>query len=135
MRVNDGRAIPAFIAQALKGEDVTVFGSGKQTRSVCYVDDMIDGIDSLLFSDEVDPVNIGNQDEVSVLRLAEEIIELTGSRSRIVFHSLPEDDPKVRQPDTTTAKRVLQWTPSIQRREGLLKTIAYFREKLSGLSA
>jgi dTDP-glucose 4,6-dehydratase len=132
MRVNDGRAIPAFVSQALRGENVTVFGSGKQTRSICYVDDMIRGIELLLLSKETNPVNIGNTDELTMLRLAEEIIELTGSGSRIVFKELPDDDPKVRQPDTTLARTKLQWSPTIGRREGLVKTIAYFRRKLEG---
>jgi len=130
MRLNDGRAIPAFISQALRGEDVTVFGNGAQTRSVCYVDDMIDGIERLLFSDEINPVNVGNQDEVSVRQLAEEIIALTGSRSRIVFENLPEDDPKVRQPDTTIAKTRLHWRPGVNRRDGLMRTIDYFRKTI-----
>jgi dTDP-glucose 4,6-dehydratase len=127
MRINDGRAIPAFISQALRGEDVTVFGSGGQTRSVCYVDDLIDGIYRLLMSQEQDPINIGNQDEITMLELAKEIIELTGSKSKIVFKPLPEDDPKVRQPDATRASTILQWTPKVNRTEGLKKTIEYFR--------
>jgi dTDP-glucose 4,6-dehydratase len=131
MRINDGRAIPAFISQALRNEDVTVFGDGGQTRSVCYVDDLIEGIYRLLLSDEPDPVNIGNQDEITMLALAKEIVSLTGSRSRIVFKPLPEDDPKVRQPDTTRARSILQWEPKVSRREGLLKTIEYFRLHLS----
>ncbi|MEK7250564.1 MAG: UDP-glucuronic acid decarboxylase family protein, partial [Bacteroidota bacterium] len=101
MRIEDGRAIPAFVSQALRGESVTVFGNGSQTRSVCYVDDLIDGIYKLLMSNEFLPVNIGNQDEITMLQLAQEIIELTGSKSTIVFKELPEDDPKIRQPDTT----------------------------------
>jgi len=131
MRINDGRAIPAFLSQALRNEDVTVFGTGAQTRSVCYVDDLIEGIYRLLLSDEPDPVNIGNQDEITMLALAKEVIELTGSRSRIVFKPLPEDDPKVRQPDTTRARTILRWEPKVSRREGLLKTIEYFRSHLS----
>jgi len=130
MRINDGRAIPAFISQALRGEDVTVFGSGKQTRSVCYVDDLIEGIYRLLLSDESDPVNIGNPDELTMLDLAKEIIELTGSKSRIVFKELPEDDPKIRQPDTTRAKAILKWRAKVDRKEGLRKTIEYFRSQL-----
>lgn len=130
MRINDGRAIPAFISQALRGEDVTVFGSGSQTRSVCYVDDLIDGIYRLLLSEEQDPVNIGNQDEITMLELAKEIIELTGSKSKIVFKPLPEDDPKVRQPDTTRARAILNWAPKVNRKEGLKKTIEYFRMQL-----
>jgi dTDP-glucose 4,6-dehydratase len=131
MRMNDGRAIPAFISQALRGEDITVFGDGSQTRSVCYVDDLIDGLLLLLRSDEAEPVNIGNQDEITVLRLAEEIIELTGSKSRIVYKDLPQDDPKVRQPDTTRAKALLKWQAKVNRKEGLVKTIEYFRSQLT----
>ena len=130
MRVNDGRAIPAFISQALRGQDVTVFGNGSQTRSVCYVDDLIDGIYRLLLSNEPDPVNIGNPDELTMLALAKEVIELTGSKSKIVFKELPQDDPKVRQPDITRAKSILNWQPSVNRREGLRKTIDYFASRL-----
>jgi len=130
MRIDDGRAIPAFVSQALRGENVTVFGTGRQTRSVCYVDDTIDGIEKVLLSDEVYPVNVGNQDEVTMLNLAEEIIELTRSRSRIVFEKLPEDDPRVRQPDTTIARTKLGWTPTVGRRMGLTRTIDYFRSKM-----
>ena len=130
MRMNDGRAIPAFLSQALRGEDVTVFGSGSQTRSVCYVDDLIDGIYRLLMSDEVNPVNIGNQDEITMLQLAKEVIQLTGSSSTIVFKDLPEDDPKVRQPDSTRARSILQWSPKIDRREGLKRTIEYFKSQI-----
>ena len=127
MRINDGRAIPAFISQSLRGEDVTVFGEGNQTRSVCYVDDLIDGIYRLLNSSEVDPVNIGNPDEITMDELAREIIQLTGSSSRIVHKALPEDDPKVRQPDITRARTILGWSPRVNRKEGLVKTIEYFR--------
>lgn len=127
MRINDGRAIPAFISQALRGEDVTVFGAGKQTRSVCYVDDLIEGLYRLLLSDVPDPVNIGNQVEITMLELAKEVIQLTGSKSKIVFKDLPEDDPKVRQPDTTRAKKLLKWEARVDRKEGLKKTIEYFR--------
>src|SRR5512140_180298 len=115
MRINDGRAIPAFISQALRGEDVTIFGNGSQTRSVCYVDDLIEGIYRLLLSSEVNPVNIGNQDELTMLELAREIITLTRSKSRIVFKDLPEDDPKVRQPDTSRARTLLQWEARVGR--------------------
>jgi len=131
MRINDGRAIPAFISQALKGEEVTVFGEGKQTRSVCYVDDLIEGIYRLLLSDVSDPVNIGNPDEISMLELAREIIESTGSNSRIVFRDLPVDDPKIRQPDTSRASSLLDWKAKVNRREGLMKTIEYFRSQLT----
>ena len=127
MRINDGRAIPAFISQALRGEGVTVFGSGKQTRSVCYVDDLIEGIFRLLLSDVGDPVNIGNQSEISMLDLAKEVIQLTGSNSKLVFKELPEDDPKVRQPETTRAKKLLDWEARVDRKDGLRNTIAYFR--------
>jgi len=131
MRINDGRAIPAFLSQALRGEDVTVFGNGSQTRSVCYVDDLIEGIFRLLMSDASEPVNIGNQNEISMLDLAKEIIELTGSRSTIVFRPLPEDDPKIRQPDTTRARSLLQWQARVDRREGLRRTVEYFRSQLA----
>jgi dTDP-glucose 4,6-dehydratase len=131
MRVMDGRAIPAFISQALRGDDVTVFGDGSQTRSVCYVDDLVEGIVRLLKSHAVDPMNIGNPDELSMLQLAQEIIELTGSKSKIVYEPLPEDDPKIRQPDITAARSVLGWQPSVDRRQGLQRTIEYFRKALS----
>jgi len=130
MRTDDGRAIPAFMSQALNGEDVTVFGDGKQTRSVCYVDDLIEGIYRLLTSDLSEPVNIGNPDELTVLYLAKEIIELAGSTSRIVFKQLPEDDPKVRQPDITRARELLGWEPKIPRREGLKRTFEYFQRTM-----
>lgn len=130
MRIEDGRAIPAFVSQSLRGEDVTVFGNGSQTRSVCYVDDLIEGIYRLLMSNEVYPVNIGNQHEITMLDLAKEVIELTGSKSKIVFKDLPEDDPKIRQPDTTRAKTILQWEAKVNRSEGLLKTIEYFRSRM-----
>jgi dTDP-glucose 4,6-dehydratase len=131
MRVNDGRAIPAFISQALRGEEITVFGDGRQTRSVCYVDDLIEGLYRLLLSDTHDPVNIGNQDELTMLDLAKEIVELTGSHSAIVFRDLPEDDPKIRQPDTTRARALLQWHARVDRKDGLRKTIEYFRSQLT----
>lgn len=130
MRIEDGRAIPAFMSQALRGEDVTVFGDGSQTRSVCYVDDLIDGIYQLLCSNEINPVNIGNPDEVTMLQLAEEIIEITESKSKIVFRDLPEDDPKIRQPNITRAQQILKWEPKVNRREGLIKTLDYFKEKI-----
>ncbi len=131
MRIEDGRAIPAFISQALNNEPVTVFGDGSQTRSVCYVDDLVEGIYRLLLSDEVLPVNIGNPDELTMLDLAKEIIELTNSKSEIIFKELPSDDPKVRQPDITKAKSLLNWTPSVDRRAGLEKTIADFKKRLN----
>jgi dTDP-glucose 4,6-dehydratase len=130
MRINDGRAIPAFLSQALRNEDVTVFGDGKQTRSVCYVSDLIDGIYRLMMSDYPMPVNIGNPEEITMLSLAKEIIELTGSKSKIIFQDLPTDDPKVRQPDITKAKELLEWEPKVAREEGLKKTLNYFKMKL-----
>jgi dTDP-glucose 4,6-dehydratase len=130
MRIEDGRAIPAFVSQALRGEDVTVFGDGSQTRSVCYVSDLIDGIYRLMMSDYVMPMNIGNPEELTMLQLAQEIIALTNSTSRIIHKELPEDDPKVRQPDITKARTILQWDPAVSREEGLRKTIRYFNEKI-----
>lgn len=130
MRIEDGRAIPAFISQALAGEDVTVFGEGRQTRSVCYVDDLVDGIYKLLLSSEIEPVNIGNPDELTMLALAQEIIELTNSTSKIVFKDLPLDDPKVRRPDITKAKSILNWMPKVNRMEGLSQTIKDFKKRL-----
>ncbi len=131
MRLDDGRALPNFMVQALKGEDITVYGNGAQTRSFCYVDDLIEGIKKLLDSDEADPVNLGNPEEITILDFANEIISLTGSRSRIIFCSLPQNDPKVRQPDITKAKTILKWEPKVSRREGLSKTLQYFKKKLS----
>jgi len=130
MRVEDGRAIPAFLSQALKNEDVTVFGDGSQTRSLCYVSDLVDGIYRLMMSDEVNPVNIGNPNEMTIQQLAEEVIKITGSKSKIVHKPLPVDDPKVRQPDITRARKLLGWEPKVPLSEGLPKTLAYFREKL-----
>jgi len=130
MRIDDGRAIPAFMSQALRNEDVTVFGDGSQTRSVCYVSDLIDGIYKLMMSDYDMPMNIGNPEEVTMLQLAKEIIQLTGSKSKIIFQDLPQDDPKVRQPDITKAKTILGWTPKVPRHEGLQKTLKYFKSKL-----
>jgi dTDP-glucose 4,6-dehydratase len=127
MRPNDGRAVCTFITQALDGQDLTVFGDGSQTRSFCYVTDLVDGILKLLDSSEGDPVNIGNPDEIPIRRLAEEIIELTGARSRLVTKPLPQDDPKQRKPDITRARTLLKWEPRVARREGLEKTIAYFK--------
>lgn len=130
MRLHDGRALPAFIGQALSGKDVTVFGDGSQTRSFCYVSDQVDGIYKLLISPEVEPVNIGNPDEITMKEFAEEVINLTGSGSNIIFQELPEDDPKVRQPDITKAKKLLGWEPQVQRHEGLLRTIEFFKQQL-----
>ena len=133
MRVDDGRALPAFMSQALRGEDITVFGDGSQTRSFCYVADLVEGIYRLLLSEEVMPVNIGNPSEISILDFAKEIIELTGSSSKIIFKDLPKDDPKVRKPDITKAREILGWEPKVDRREGLKITLAYFKEQLHGV--
>jgi len=127
MRLNDGRALPAFIGQALRGEDLTVFGDGSQTRSFCYVDDLVDGIYKLLMSDYVYPVNIGNPIEISLLEFAEEILKLTGATTKIIFKPLPVDDPKQRKPDITKAKQLLGWEPKVDRAEGLKLTYAYFK--------
>ena len=127
MRLNDGRVLPAFIGQALRGEDLSVFGNGNQTRSFCYVDDLIEGIYRLLLSDYHLPVNIGNPDEITIKEFAEEIIKLTGTKQKIAFHPLPTDDPKQRQPDITRAKAILKWEPKINRAEGLKRTYEYFK--------
>jgi len=131
MRLDDGRALPNFMVQALKGEDITVYGDGGQTRSFCYVEDLIDGIKRLLNSDEAEPVNLGNPEEISILDFAKEIIRLTGSKSRIVFNPLPQNDPKVRQPDITKAKRILGWEPKVSREEGIRRTLQYFKGKIT----
>ena len=129
MRVDDGRALPSFFAQAIRGEGLTVFGDGSQTRSFCYVDDLIEGIYRLLLSDYVDPVNIGNPAEISILDFAKEIIKLVNNpEAKIVYKPLPADDPKVRQPDITRAKEVLGWEPTVGREEGLARTYEYFKE-------
>jgi len=130
MRLNDGRAIPAFMSQALRGEDVTVFGDGSQTRSLCFVSDMVDGIYRLMSSDVTDPVNVGNPQELTIRQLAEKVIALTGSRSRIVSRPLPVDDPKVRQPDIGRARSLLGWEPKVPLEEGLRHTLDYFRGKI-----
>jgi dTDP-glucose 4,6-dehydratase len=127
MRLNDGRVLPAFIGQALRGEDLTIFGDGSQTRSFCYVDDLIEGIVRLLHSDCADPVNIGNPDEITIGQFAEEIIALTGTSQKVIYKDLPIDDPKQRQPDITKARALLGWEPKIDRKEGLKRTYAYFR--------
>ncbi|MEP6700872.1 MAG: UDP-glucuronic acid decarboxylase family protein [Bacteroidota bacterium] len=127
MRLNDGRALPAFIGQALRGEDLTVFGNGSQTRSFCYVDDLIDGIYRLLLSDYKMPVNIGNPNEISLKDFAEEILALTGSKVKIIYKPLPADDPKQRQPDITKAKAILSWEPKVNRKDGLKLTYDYFK--------
>ncbi len=127
MRLNDGRVIPAFMGQALRGEDLTVFGDGLQTRSFCYVKDQVEGIFKLLFSDYSYPVNIGNSDEITILDFAKEIINLTQSNQKIIYKELPTDDPLQRQPDITLAKQILNWEPKIERKEGMKKTFDYFR--------
>lgn len=127
MRLNDGRALPAFIGQALRGEDITVFGDGSQTRSFCYVDDLVEGIVRLLHSDYAYPVNIGNPDEISIKEFAEEIIELTKTDQKIVYQDLPVNDPKQRQPDITRAKELLDWSPKFSRSEGLKITYEFFK--------
>jgi dTDP-glucose 4,6-dehydratase len=127
MRLNDGRVLPAFIGQALRGEDLTIFGDGSQTRSFCYVSDLIDGIYRLLMSDYVYPVNIGNPDEITIRQFADEILKLTGTNQKIIHHPLPTDDPKQRKPDISLAKKILQWEPLVSRSEGLKITYEYFK--------
>ena len=127
MRLNDGRVLPAFIGQALRGEDLTVFGDGSQTRSFCYVDDLIEGIYRLLMSDHVQPVNIGNPAEITIKEFGEEIIKLTGTKQKMIYKELPQDDPKQRRPDITKAKQILGWEPKVSRQEGLKITYDYFR--------
>ncbi|OGU48308.1 MAG: NAD-dependent dehydratase [Ignavibacteria bacterium GWC2_36_12] len=130
MRLDDGRALPAFVGQALRGEEITVYGDGSQTRSFCYVSDLVEGIFRLLKSNETNPVNIGNPDEITIKEFAEEVIKQTGSKSKIVYKPLPEDDPKVRQPDISKAKKILGWEPKVGRAEGLKLTVDYFKEIL-----
>lgn len=127
MRANDGRVVPNFINQALKGEDITVYGDGKQTRSFCYVSDLVDGLYRLMMSDYAKPVNLGNPAEMTVLDFAERIIEITGSNSKIIYENLPVDDPKVRRPDITRAKEILGWEPKVELADGLRETIEYFK--------
>ena len=127
MRLNDGRVLPAFIGQALRGEDLTIFGDGSQTRSFCYVDDLVEGIYRLLLSDCHDPVNIGNPDEITIAQFAEEIIKLTGTNQKVIYKDLPVDDPKQRQPNITKAREVLGWSPKVSRQEGLKLTYEYFK--------
>lgn len=127
MRLNDGRVLPAFIGQALRGENLTIFGDGSQTRSFCYVDDLIEGIVRLLHSECADPVNIGNPDEITISQFANEIIALTGTQQKVIYQDLPTDDPKQRRPDITKAKLLLDWEPKINRQEGLKRTFAYFK--------
>ena len=131
MRLNDGRAVPNFLVQAMNNEPITVYGDGSQTRSLCYVDDLIDGIVRLLGTDYSDPINLGSENEITMLQLATRIRELSGSSSEIVFKALPEDDPKQRRPDLTRARQVLQWDPKTPLDAGLKKTIAYFRQRLA----
>ncbi len=126
MRLNDGRVLPAFIGQALRGEDLTIFGDGSQTRSFCYVDDLVEGIYRLLLSDYAEPVNIGNPDEITIKQFADEIIKLTNTHQKVVYHDLPVNDPKQRQPDITLAKKLLNWEPKVARAEGLKLTYDYF---------
>jgi dTDP-glucose 4,6-dehydratase len=130
MRINDGRAVPAFMSQALRNEDVTVFGDGSQTRSFTYVSDLVDGIIRLMLSAEHDPINIGNPVEMTIKQIAETIIRMTGATSRIIYKPLPTDDPKQRRPDITRARTLLNWEPKVQLQEGLVKTIEYFRTKV-----
>ncbi len=135
MRIRDGRAVPAFISQALRNEDVTVFGDGRQTRSFCYISDLVDGIIRLMLSSTNDPVNIGNPAEMTIEEIARVIIEMTGSKSKLVYKPLPEDDPKVRKPDITRARTLLGWEPKVDLRTGLTSTIDYFKTKISGPAA
>ena len=130
MRLNDGRAVPAFMSQALRNEDVTVFGDGTQTRSFTYISDLVDGIIRLMLSAENDPINIGNPREMTIEEIARTIIRMTGARSQIVYRPLPTDDPKIRQPDITRARTLLGWEPKVALEEGLVKTIEYFRTKV-----
>ena len=130
MRLDDGRALPTFMSQALRGEDLTMFGDGSQTRSFCYVDDLVEGIYRLLLSDYTMPVNIGNPAEITLLQFAEEVLALTGSKSKIVYQPLPQDDPKQRQPNITKAREILGWEPKVDRHEGLKRTLAYFKEHI-----
>jgi dTDP-glucose 4,6-dehydratase len=131
MRLNDGRVLPAFISQALRGENLTAFGDGTQTRSFTYVDDLVEGIYRLLLSDYHEPVNIGNPDEISINQFGQEILELTGSNSKLIYQDLPKDDPKQRKPDISLAKKVLNWEPKYSRKEGLKITLEYFKNKIS----
>ena len=130
MRVNDGRAVPAFMSQALRNEDVTIFGDGSQTRSFTYITDLVDGIIRLMLSDENDPINIGNPREITIKEIAQTIIAMTGSTSKLVTRPLPTDDPKQRRPDITRARTLLNWEPKVNLEEGLVKTIEYFRTKV-----
>ena len=135
MRLNDGRAVPAFMSQALRNEDVTIFGDGSQTRSFTYVSDLVEGITRLLFSDVHDPVNIGNPRELTIKQIAEVIVRMTGATSKLVYRPLPTDDPKIRRPDITRAQTLLKWEPTVQIEEGLVDTINYFRAKIEKTEA
>jgi len=130
MRANDGRVVPAFINQALKGESLTIFGDGSQTRSFCYISDLVEGIYKLMFSDINEPINIGNPEEMSILEFAQKVIEVTKSKSKIIFKELPQDDPKVRRPDIFRVRKLLNWEPKVSLKEGLRKTIEWFRKKM-----
>ena len=132
MRLDDGRVLPAFIGQALRGEDLTVFGDGSQTRSFCYVDDLVEGIFRLLMSEHIHPVNIGNPDEITIKEFADEIIKLTGTSQKVIYKPLPTDDPKQRKPDITKAKEILGWEPRYSRAEGLKPTYEFFKQKING---
>ncbi len=132
MRLDDGRALPQFVGQALRGEDLTVYGDGSQTRSFCYVSDLVEGIYRLLLSDEVYPVNIGNPEEITILDFAKEILKYIDTPSKIIFKELPADDPKIRQPDITKAKKILNWEPKVSRSEGLKLTIEFFKSTIHG---
>jgi dTDP-glucose 4,6-dehydratase len=130
MRLDDGRVLPNFVGQALRNEPITIYGDGSQTRSFCYVDDLVEGITRLLFTDFHDPVNLGNPSEITILEFAKEILSLSGSKSEIVYRPLPQDDPKLRRPDITRAKQLLGWEPKIDRHEGLKRTLSYFQNKI-----
>src|SRR5205085_1403362 len=130
MRLDDGRVLPNFMGQALRGEPLTIYGDGSQTRSFCYVDDLVEGIYRLLAADFHEPVNLGNPDEVTILEFAREILALTGSKSELVFKPLPQDDPRVRRPDISRARQLLGWEPRVERQQGLGRTLAYFHEKV-----
>jgi dTDP-glucose 4,6-dehydratase len=132
MRPNDGRVVSNFINQGLRGEPITVYGDGTQTRSFCYVDDLVDGIFRLLMSDEPEPTNVGNPNETTIGQFAEEVAELLGIEGNVVYEPLPADDPKVRQPDITKARAVLGWEPKVDRKEGLRRTVEYFKDRVSG---
>jgi dTDP-glucose 4,6-dehydratase len=132
MRIRDGRAVPAFISQALVNDDVTIFGDGTQTRSFCYITDLVDGIIKLMLSKEAGPINIGNPQEMTIEQIARQIIAMTGSKSKIIHKPLPTDDPKVRQPDITLARTLLEWEPKVSLEQGLDRTIDYFRAKVLG---